>query len=272
MIEWLGQVLGIGWKITPAGGLTGDAFVAEKDNRRLFLKRNSSPFLAVLSAEGIVPKLIWTKRMENGDVITAQEWLEGRALKSHEMQHQRVADILHKIHHSTELLHMLLRMGKKPVTSDESLENLYHLISSMGTVGKHEEVQKAVGHLIKLLPTTRNQELVVCHCDINHNNLILTEDGNIFLVDWDNAMIADPVTDFGMLLKWYIPKENWDSWLTRYGVTPSSGLFERMYWYLLHDAIQFLSWHTKRKEPAKAMERLNDLKEINEQITTTILK
>ncbi|MGJ9459719.1 phosphotransferase [Oceanobacillus sp. CF4.6] len=271
MIEWLGQVLGIGWKITPAGGLTGDAFVAEKDNRRLFLKRNSSPFLAVLSAEGIVPKLIWTKRMENGDVITAQEWLEGRALKSHEMQHQRVADILHKIHHSTELLHMLLRMGRTPATSDDSLENIKGLLNSRGLIEQHVEVQEAIDYLEQLLPRTRNQELVVCHCDINHNNLILTEDNNIFLVDWDNAMIADPVTDFGMLLKRYIPKENWNEWLMRYSVTPTKNLFERMYWYLIHDALQFLSWHTMRDEPAKVMERLNDLKEINEQVRMSIL-
>ncbi|WP_087972134.1 phosphotransferase family protein [Oceanobacillus rekensis] len=271
MIEWLGQALGIGWNITPAGGLTGEAFVAEKDNRRLFLKRNSSPFLAVLSAEGIVPKLIWTKRMENGDVITAQEWLEGRPLKSHEMQHQRVADILHKIHHSTELLHMLLRMGRKPATSDDSLENIKHLLNSKDLIEQHVEVQVAIEYLEQLLPRTRKQKLVVCHCDINHNNLVLTEDNNIFLVDWDNAMIADPVTDFGMLLKWYIPKENWNDWLIRYGVTPSENLFERMYWYLLHDALQFLSWHTTRGEPAKVVERLNDLKEINEQIRKFIL-
>jgi len=76
MNEWLEKAVGKGWQLKPAGGLTGDAYIATKDNRKLFIKRNSSPFLAVLSAVGIVPKLIWTKRMENGDVITAQEWLE----------------------------------------------------------------------------------------------------------------------------------------------------------------------------------------------------
>ncbi|MDO6575292.1 phosphotransferase family protein, partial [Staphylococcus pasteuri_A] len=56
---------------------------------------------------------------------------------------------------------------------------------------KHQEIQEAMKHLAQLLPKTRNQNLVVCHCDINHNNLILTEDSDVFLVDWDNAMIAD---------------------------------------------------------------------------------
>lgn len=272
MLQWLGQVLGEGWIITPAGGLTGDAFVAEKDGRRLFLKRNSSPFLAVLSAEGIVPKLIWTKRLENGDVITAQEWLEGRELKPEEMQHRQVARILHKIHHSSELLHMLMRMGKKPVTSDDSYNHIKHELHSHGLVGPYEEVKTALDHLDKLLPKTRNQNLVVCHCDINHNNLLLTEEGSIFLIDWDNAIIGDPVSDFGMLLKWYIPKENWHEWLLEYGITPSRDLYERMYWYLLQDALQFLFWHAKRNEAGKMVERLRDLRELNEQIQTTILK
>src|SRR5690625_7775422 len=122
MVNWFEKVLSKEWKITPAGGLTGDAYFATKGDYRLFLKRNSSPFLAVLSAEGIVPKLVWTKRMENGDVITAQEWIDGRKLEPNEMQDHQVADLLRKIHHSSELLHMLMRLGKKPVSSDRSEE------------------------------------------------------------------------------------------------------------------------------------------------------
>ncbi|MBX4383293.1 aminoglycoside phosphotransferase, partial [Mycobacterium tuberculosis] len=67
------NLFGDDWRIIPAGGATGEAYYAQHDEQRLFLKRNSSPFLAVLSAEGIVPKLVWTKRMENGDVFTAQQ-------------------------------------------------------------------------------------------------------------------------------------------------------------------------------------------------------
>lgn len=81
---------------TSGWGATGEAFFAKYQEQKLFLKRNSSPFLAVLSAEGIVPKLVWTKRMENGDVITAQQWLNGRELKPEEMGQERVAKLLKK--------------------------------------------------------------------------------------------------------------------------------------------------------------------------------
>ncbi len=263
MINWLEHALGTGWLVRPAGGLTGEAFIAEKNGKRLFLKRNTSPFLAVLSAEGIVPKLIWTKRIENGDVITAQEWLEGRSLNEEEMKQQAVADLLYKIHHSSELMHMLLKMGKKPTTSDESFAKLCLQLEENGLIHEHKEVKEAIGLLEMMLPYTRNQKLAVCHCDMNHNNLILTRENMIYLIDWDNATIADPATDIGMLLKWYIPRENWEEWLINYGIEPDRQWFIRMYWYLLQDNLQFLCWHFARQENGKVQQRLKELLEIN---------
>ncbi|MBP2259082.1 thiamine kinase-like enzyme [Virgibacillus campisalis] len=270
-MNWFKQVLGKEWDILPAGGLTGDAYVAEKDNQRLFLKRNSSPFLAVLSAEGIVPKLVWTKRMENGDVITAQEWLEGKKLESKDMQHLQVADLLRKIHHSSELLHMLMRLGKKPVSSEDSFKIITQRLHANCLIPMYKEVKVALHYLERLLPVTKAQKKVVCHGDLNHNNLIWTKDNRLYLVDWDNAMIADPITDFGMVLKWYIPKKDWNKWLNQYGVKKDKQLIERMYWYLILDSLHYLNWHYERHESIKVMERLHDLQYLNDYVDRVIL-
>lgn len=98
---------------------------------------------------------------------------------------------------------------------------------------------------------------------MNHNNLILTKDNMIYLIDWDNATIADPATDIGMLLKWYIPREKWEKWLINYGIEPDRQWFIRMYWYLLQDNLQFLCWHFARHENGKVQQRLKELLEIN---------
>src|SRR5699024_12216113 len=92
------------------GGASGEAYMAEQDGQKLFLKRNSNPFIAALSAEGIVPKLVWTKRIETGEVVTAQHWKNGRELTFDEMYEQRVANLLKKIHSSKKLLNMLKSM------------------------------------------------------------------------------------------------------------------------------------------------------------------
>lgn len=84
--------------------MTGKSFLPAGDRKgflrlkitKSFFKTEFLSFLAVLSAEGIVPKLIWTKRMENGDVITAQECLNGREFKPEEMTRDGVAKLLKK--------------------------------------------------------------------------------------------------------------------------------------------------------------------------------
>ncbi|GAB4074946.1 phosphotransferase family protein [Barrientosiimonas marina] len=270
-MNWFQKAVGKEWDITPAGGLTGDAYIAAKDDRRLFLKRNSSPFLAVLSAEDIVPKLVFTKRMENGDVITGQEWLSGRELRSEEMQQYRVADLLRKIHESSELLYMLMRLGKQPVTPDERFQAITDQLEEDGLVSAHLEIQQTLKHLWLLLPATRGQQYAVCHCDLHHNNLILTTSSQLYLVDWDNAMIADPAMDFGFILKWYVPEEDWEAWLTRYGVNSSPQLFERIYWYVLLDVLQYVTWHWQRRDMEKIQNRLADLRSLNDHISHTIL-
>ena len=123
-VNWVEQLLGEGWKVDPAGGATGEAYIAQHGDQKVFLKRNSSPFLAVLSAEGIVPKLLWTKRLENGDVITAQRWVQSRELKAFEMKEHMVASLLAKIHGSSELLDMFKRIGNEPLTPEVIVENL----------------------------------------------------------------------------------------------------------------------------------------------------
>ncbi|QDP40914.1 phosphotransferase family protein [Radiobacillus deserti] len=251
-------LFGTDWTITPAGGSTGEAYMAANSEKRLFLKRNSSPFLAVLSAEGIVPKLLWTKRMANGDVITAQHWLEGRELDPEEMQHPQVARMLSKIHHSPELLDMLLKIGKAPILPQDLLQEVkVHVRTAQPD---QIELYQAYKFLKETLPFVENQQQVVCHCDLNHNNWLLSEDGQLFLIDWDSAKVADPALDIGMLLFWYIPEKDWKMWLNKYGET-NDHIKERMYWYLILDHVKhFLN--QKEKNSAKALQYLNQLRRL----------
>ncbi|WP_050616095.1 phosphotransferase family protein [Bacillus testis] len=239
------QIFGQDWEITPAGGATGEAFIARNEDQQLFLKRNSSPFLAVLSAEGIVPKLIWTKRLESGDVITAQRWMDGRELTHDEMNQEKVAHLLRKIHQSRPLLTMLKRLGKAPLKPEQIFEHTKAILD--GEVLSDERVQKALAILQEMLPDVYCDEAVVCHCDVNHNNWLLSEDGHLYLIDWDGAMIADPAIDLGMLLHSYIAKNEWSSWLEKYGIGDSESLRKRMEWYVISQCLSFIQWHKLKK-------------------------
>lgn len=254
------HILGQEWEIVPAGGATGEAFYASYNDQRLFLKRNSSPFLAVLSAEGIVPKLVWTKRLENGDVITAQQWLPGRELKPRDMTHENVARMLRKIHRSEPMVGMLSRLEKQPLKPEAIFQSV--------VVDLDEEVLSlpvVIDTLSFLLQQVENvfcEEKVVCHGDVNHNNWLLTEDNQLYLIDWDGAMIADPAIDLGMLLYCYIPEDNWTSWLAMYGKPLTENLKLRMKWYVALQtlySIQFYKNKGRLEEMDKWINFLNDL-------------
>ncbi|MBP2241459.1 thiamine kinase-like enzyme [Cytobacillus eiseniae] len=235
------DILGSEWEIVPAGGATGEAFFAKHKEQQLFLKRNTSPFLAVLSAEGIVPKLIWTKRLENGDVITAQQWESGRELKQAEMNNERVAQLLKKIHSSKPLLSMLERLGKSPLLPETILQILEEELDEELRQG--DMIAQSLTFLQENVKHIHCDEKAVCHCDVNHNNWLLGENNQLYLIDWDGAMIADPAIDLGMLLHWYIPKEEWHDWVQRYGLILTDDLFLRMKWYSVAQTITSIQWH-----------------------------
>ena len=244
--------LGREWEIKPAGGATGEAFIARHDEQKLFLKRNSSPFLAVLSAEGIVPKLIWTKRLENGDVITAQEWMNGRELQPDEMRQEAVAELLQKIHLSKPLLNMLERLGKTAQTPTQILISVKNSIDE--ELGNHPIIQNTIEFMKNHIQDVNCDRRVVCHGDINHNNLLLNDNGDLYLIDWDGAIIADPAMDIGMLLYSYVKKEDWEEWLSKYGLQLTDDLKLRMKWHVLAQVIQNIVLH-KRKNRFHEMNR-----------------
>ncbi|MET3682689.1 thiamine kinase-like enzyme [Alkalibacillus flavidus] len=237
------HVLGSDWLITPAGGTSGEAYLAENSQQqKLFLKRNSSPFLAILSAEGIVPKLVWTKRLADGDVITAQKWLEGRVLSKDEMQQEAVVQLMSKIHHSSEILHLFMRMGKKPLEPWHFLVQLQEKSRSLSVLNT-SFVQQVIQFLTQHIKHVENHRKVVCHADVNHENWLLGEDNHLYLIDWDNAVLADPAMDLSMMLYQYIPRDSWDDWLQQYGIELDQPLLARIQWYRLAQSLSYYLWH-----------------------------
>ena len=71
-----------------------------------------------------LPKLIWTKRAGNGDVITAQEWLTGRPLTKEEMGSIEVIELLQQIHQSPNLLQMLQQIQGEDIAHRNLLMNI----------------------------------------------------------------------------------------------------------------------------------------------------
>ncbi len=259
-VKLLELLLGEDWKVEPAGGSTGEAYIARAGEKKLFLKRNSSPFLAVLSAEGIVPKLLWTKRLENGDVITAQRWVHGRELGSSDMDRSDVAQLLSKIHCSSELLDMFKRIGNEPLTPTTITECLQNQLLASGT--SYSLLQEAVDYLSLNRHEVTPPRMVVCHCDINHNNWMINSNNELYLIDWDGATVADPAFDLGLLLYEYIPREHWEKWLYHYGLPLTSDLEKRMHWYVISHALHSVLYHMRKGQHDQIKSWIDQLKQL----------
>ncbi|WP_262314855.1 phosphotransferase family protein [Lacticaseibacillus parakribbianus] len=216
-----------GWSLQPVGGTTGGAFMGVFAHEKFFLKRNASPFLAALSVEGITPKLIWTKRISTGDVLTAQEWLNGRTLTREQMNTPMVAGLLAKVHRSTLLKRMLQKVGGLTQTPEQL--RAQYVADLPQALRKHPLVLDVSKRLRQLPPRPRT--LWVCHGDLNHKNWLLSDAEKLYLVDWDQASLGDIAFDLSVVLINYVPRAEWGAWLAAYGTPLSADLLARIEWY-----------------------------------------
>ncbi|MCI1903777.1 MAG: phosphotransferase family protein [Enterococcaceae bacterium] len=249
------------WQLKPLPGETGQAYMGIKHEQKLFIKRNTSPFLAALSREAIVPKLVWTKRLSNGDVLTAQEWLEGRVLTAAEAGSSlTVIEMFQKIHHSASLKKMLGKVGGKRVTAFGMLCQLTE---------KHREhrddafMKKVLSFLEAQLPEEDPAQFFVVHGDINRRNWFLTNDQQLYLVDWDSAVIGNAAIDLGNFLFHYVPIALWPDWLNHYyGREATSREMHGIYWYGLLYQVSLIDKRKRQNKPkelAKEQHLLNEI-------------
>ncbi|KRM19425.1 phosphotransferase family protein [Ligilactobacillus hayakitensis DSM 18933 = JCM 14209] len=224
-----------GWHVLPLGGNTNSAFMGIRKNEqhaveKIFLKRNTSPFLAALSLEEITPRLMWTKTMISGDTLTAQEWLNGRSVSKDEMVFdKRVKSLLYKVHHSSVLKKMLRQVGGQVKGPTEFLDEYQSDLSE--ELRNHPTLIQAVFNLKQNLPEFERQQFTVCHGDLNHKNWLLSDTDQLYLVDWESAKIADPASDLSMLMCQYVPRTDWEQWVIQYGIQVDDNLRYRIYWY-----------------------------------------
>lgn len=223
------------WSLQPIKGDTGRAYMGVNANDKVFIKRNSSPFLAALSREGIAPKLVWTKRTGNGDVLTAQEWLDGYLLKPEEVGNRLdVIRILQHLHQSDSLKKMLYRLGGKEKQAFDFLSAYANDLPS--ELNKNQYLLRVFRFLEDHIPNAVEPQ--ACHGDPIYHNWLLSDSDRLYLVDWDSTMLADPATDLGTVLGRYVPYKDWPHWLDSYGWDHSEESLERIYWYSGMDFLQ----------------------------------
>ena len=217
------------WQLTPIGGATGEAFMGTRRDEKVFFKRNTSPLVAALSAEGITPKLMWTQRTYSGDLLTAQEWKDGYLLEPDDMHTEAVIALIRRIHTSDYLLTMLKKSNEHLCYPLDLIELYRQDLPS--ALQQHHFFNQVIRGLEDALDDDfYTVAYCVCHGDLHHANFLQSDD-QLYLVDWENVRIADPLSDLTKILCAYFSPSQWTHWLTQYGFPFDETTYKRVQWY-----------------------------------------
>lgn len=238
------------WQMLPLKGGSGEAFMGIKNKEKVFFKRNSSPFIPSLSAEGLAPKLMWTQRTYSGDLLTAQEWKEAQVLTRDMMDSPQVIQLIRQIHQSDHLLVLLKRVQPSAFKPLDFIDLYFDNLPS--ALAGHHFFNQVIHSLESLVDEDFYQaKYVVCHGDLNHNNIMIDQDNTLFLVDWEGVKIADPLSDLTWLLLQYYQPSQWTEWFRQYGIDPLSDatFYKRVQWYALINCLLLIKQFTLENRP-----------------------
>ena len=216
--------------LTPVMGKSGKAFMGTYPNGdRVFVKKNTPPILPGLAREQIAPQLLWSKRTPDGEVVTGQEWLNGRILTPADMNKKQIIQILTRLHRSRPLMNQLSKLGYQLETPIDLLNAWVEAVPLQ--LRKNQYLQSVVQDLQATAPSFREDYATIVHGDIRHSNWIETDSGLIYLVDWDSVRLTDRMYDVAHILSHYIPEVNWQEWLIHYGYKYNDKVMEKLFWY-----------------------------------------
>jgi len=142
----------------------------------------------------IAPKLFYTNQ---NPLVFVMEFIEGRALSRQDLGNQetviKIVRAIKKFHHQapSENLHQQTR--------SEMIQGLYKYNQEQNGVvypscfdDLHEKLQtNSVALKANLLPT---------HGDLNLDNVLIANDGNVYFIDWAEAHVDNPFLDIGALV------------------------------------------------------------------------
>lgn len=253
------------WELHPIAGGTGDAYMGIRSNEKVFFKRNTSPFIAALSAEGIAPKLMWTQRTYSGDILTAQEWKEGQLLTKDDMGSTEVINLIKRIHESDHLLLMLKRVGEKDCQPLDFINIYFQDLSP--SLASNRFLNQVINHMEDSIDNDfYDVRRTICHGDLNHNNFLKSQDNELYLVDWENVKIADPLSDITMVLVHYFNPSNWVDWFDIYDYSFNETFYKRVRWYSMMNCLFLIKQYYAEGRQHKTNEFILLLKTIFEDL------
>ena len=249
-----------GWTIVkPKDGQQKASFVAHHSQQSVFIKFDV-PIAALqrLGEIGVAPRVLASGIAADQPYII-QEYIAGsypdwRWFASHLPE---LAAFTRRYHHDQPLTSLLaantITSYQEHIAQDlATLEKQFHTLQAgelhtPEITSALEKLKSQANHLQPLHPVP----LVPVHPDPNTKNMLLFAD-RLLMVDWDDIQLSDPLRDVGLLLWWYVSKDQWPLFFQMYGLQIDDNLIERIFWWAARTSFAIALWHVEHHYDCRA--------------------
>lgn len=151
---------------------------------------------------GIAPKLLYVDKKAN---VLLMPFVDGHTLSFVDLKSPRVLRNLGK---SLQKFHSYSGSFDQNRTQLARVKKHYERALKKG-VSFPTIMAKVYEEYVKESQLLEKEEKVLCHGDLNPNNILVTDDGNILIIDWTNATWEDPCAEIAYLtfLSGFTPRQ-----------------------------------------------------------------
>lgn len=243
------------WTITrPAHGQQKEGFIGRSATQTVFVKFDTAagPILQRLSDLEVTPRVLASGEC-NGRPYVIQDYIEGRHpatwgwFGAHLPQ---LAAITRR--YQTDAIVYRLLANQTPVHTYQDYvtaelatlaQRLHTLILSSDLLTDLTAAWTELTRQAKLLQPV---PLSPVHGDPNGLNIIIAGE-QLYMIDWDDVHLSDPVEDSAQWLCWYVFQEQWPHFFAAYGEPFSQELVDRLFWWSARASFVNALWHLERQ-------------------------
>jgi hypothetical protein len=251
------------WRITrPSHGQQKECYIAHSHDQAVFLKFDGAPAAIVkrLSDLGIAPTVLASGQLD-GRPYVIQDYLTG----THPTDWRWFGEHLPLLAETTQRYQTDARLRQLLAQDRPARDYHAYLEADLTDLAQHltgltlnrslgTELRAALAALRQQATRLQPAVLAPVHGDPNMLNFILTRD-QLFLVDWDEIRLSDPLHEIGQWLCWYVDKAQWPVFFTHYGQELDQPLVDRLFWWAARASFANAVWHLSRQYPYEVFVR-----------------
>jgi thiamine kinase-like enzyme len=202
------------WDFSIPHGTGMETYLVQGSEQRYFVKVGVAVERYQAMADiGLTPSILACRQLESGSSIIVQPLINGHnpSRRDYREQLEKVAALIQRMHSDPRV-----RATLSSVPSSLHKDAGFSALNSLRKRWEHyrAEAPDVAGFVDQSLDTLESQigkfstEGLVCsHNDICNANWLFTDNGDIYVVDFESMSMDDPAFDLGALLWWYYPPE-----------------------------------------------------------------